>query len=102
MPAEHLTELAKRGLQLYEEKLKPILEPQYNSQFVAIHVPTSDYFIGRTSGDAMRGILRQHPVDGQVVIRKVGPEPEYGLAARVLAGELMATAEGGLVAVEPM
>ena len=35
--AEHEA-LSQRGLSLYEQKLKPILEPAHNSEFVAIHV----------------------------------------------------------------
>jgi hypothetical protein len=38
----------------------------------------------------MREILKRHPVDGQLVIRKIGPEPDYGVVARVLAGEMLA------------
>lgn len=89
MPIETLSDLSRRGLTFYEESLKPLLEPGQNNQYVAIHVPTSDYVVARSSGDAMRMILQRHPVDGQVVIRKIGTEPDYGLAARVLAGEMM-------------
>ncbi len=90
MATETLSDLSKRGLAIYEEKLKPVLEPQYNNHYVAIHVPTEDYAVGRYSGDAMREILTRHEVDGQFVIRRIGPEPEYGLIARYLAGQMMA------------
>ena len=90
MVQEPLTELSRRGLAIYDQKLKVLLEPSNNDQYVGIHVPSEDYAVGRSSGDAMRAILRRHPVDGQVVIRKIGPEPDYGLAARVMAGEMLA------------
>jgi len=42
----------------------------------------------------MREILKRHVVDGQLVLRKIGPEPNYGLATRVLAAELLAENHG--------
>src|SRR5688572_23102958 len=89
MSDESIPELSQRGLAIDDEKLRPILEPVENNRYVAIHVPTEDYAVGASSDDAMREILRRHPVDGQLVIRKIGPEPDYGMAARVLAGELL-------------
>jgi len=90
MPEDTLTQLSRRGLAIYEEKLKASLEPDQNGRFVAIRVQTGDYAVGRSSSDATRQILKVHPPDGQLVIRKIGPEPEYGLAARYLAGEMLA------------
>ncbi len=86
-----LNELSRRGLAIYETKLKALLEPEQNNKFVAIHVDSEDYAVARSSGDAMRAILKRHEADGRLVIRKIGSEPEYGLAARILAGEMMAT-----------
>lgn len=85
--ADDLTQL---GLAIYETKLKPVLEPQEDGKFVAIHVDTEDYAVAPASGQATRALLRRHPIDGRVVVRKIGPEPEYGLLARMIAGELMA------------
>ncbi len=85
-----LTDLSRQGLALYEAKIKALLEPQHDGQFVAIHVDTEDYAVGRSSSAATRALLKRHPVDGRLVVRKIGPEPEYGLAARLLAGEMMA------------
>ena len=90
MPSETLTDLSQSGLAIYDRKLKAILEPDQNNRYVAIHVPTEDYAVGRSSGDDMREIRKRHPVDGQLVIRMMGPEPDYGMASRVLAGELLA------------
>ena len=85
-----LTELSRQGLALYDTKLKPLLEPEHNGQFVAIHVDTGDYATGRSSSVATQALLKRHPIDGRLVVRKIGPEPEFGLAARLLAGEMMA------------
>jgi hypothetical protein len=82
-------ELFQRGTAIYE-RLKPELEPAYNNQFVAIHVDTEDYAIGRTSGAATRAIRQRHRRDGRLVVIKIGPEPETGLVARILASEMLA------------
>lgn len=81
-------DLTQRGLAIYEQTLKSLLEPAQNGRFVAIHVDSQDYEVARTSADAMRAMLKRHPIDGKLVIRKIGDEPEYGLAARILAGEM--------------
>ena len=74
---------SQRGLAIYEEKLKPLLEPEYNNQFIAIHVDSEDYRIGKSSGAAMRAMRASRP-EGRLVMLKIGPEPEWGLAARLL------------------
>ena len=94
MASTILSGLPKRGLAIHDEQLKSILEPDQNNRYVAIHVPTSDYADGRSSGDAMREILKRQSVDGQLVMRKIGPEPNYGMASRVLQGELLAESVG--------
>ncbi len=81
--------LSRRGLAVYDEKLKPILEPEFDKKFVAIHVDTEDYAVAASSGDAMRAIRRRHP-DGWLVMKRIGNEPEWGLAARLLVGKMMA------------
>lgn len=81
-------DLTERGLAIYEQNLKTLLEPTQNGRFVAIHVDSKDYEVARTSADAMRAMLKRHPIDGKLVIRTIGDEPEYGLAARILAGDV--------------
>jgi hypothetical protein len=81
-------DLTERGLAIYEQTLKTLLEPTQNGRFVAIHVDSEDYEVARTSADAIRAMLKRHPIDGKLVVRKIGDEPEYGLAARILAGEM--------------
>ncbi len=82
-----MTELTRRGLALYDAKIKAILEPEYNNQFVAIEPDSESYLVARSSGDAMRAMHRRYP-DRLMVLMRIGPEPEYGLAARILAGEM--------------
>jgi hypothetical protein len=81
-------ELSERGLAIYDAKLKPLLEPQDNNRFVAIHVDTEDYATARFPGAATRLLLSRHAPDGRIVVRRIGSEPEYGLAARIMAGAM--------------
>ncbi len=85
---EEMAELSTRGQAVYETK-KSLLEPEFNNQYVAIHVDTGDYAVAKTSAAATRALhLRHSP--GRAYTRKIGNEPEYGLAARLLVGEMMA------------
>ena len=75
------------GLELYVKKLKSVLEPEKNNQFVSIHVESEEYALGVSSGDAMRAMRKIQP-QGRLVILRIGPEPEWGLEARLLAGQM--------------
>ena len=80
---DYVDELGERGSAIYENRLKALLEPARNNQFVAIHVDSGDYEVARTSGSAMRAIRKKHPREGRLFIRKIGTEPEYQLASRI-------------------
>jgi len=88
MTEQELEALAIRGQAIYDSRLKPILEPIYNNRFLAIHLDSEDYAVGQSTGEAMRTLRRRHP-EGQLYLQKIGPEPEYGLAARILSGEMI-------------
>ena len=85
---EEMSELSVVGQAVYETK-KTVFEPAFNNQYVAIHVDTGDYAIAKSSAAATR-FLHQRHLPGRAYTRKIGNEPEYGLAARLLAGEMMA------------
>lgn len=88
MTEKELEEISVRGQAIYEARLKSLLEPTYNNRFVAIHLDTETYAVGRSTGEAMRMLRRTHP-EGQLFLMKIGSEPEYGLAARILSGEMI-------------
>lgn len=88
--AQESDNLTQLGLAIYETKLKPLLEPQEDGKFVAIHVDTEDFAVAPASGQATRALLQRHPIDGRIIVRKIGSEPEYSLLTRMIAGELMA------------
>ncbi len=39
-------QIAERGAKVYAEKLRPLLEPQYNGKFVVIDIETGEYEVG--------------------------------------------------------
>ena len=80
---------SRRGRAIYQNKLKAQLEPKYNNQFIAIHPDSEDYIVANSTGNAMRAMRKIHPV-GRLLLMKIGPEPEYGLAARILASDMVA------------
>jgi len=82
-------DVARRGRALYEAKLKAALEPAYNNRFVAIHPDSGEYVVADSTGNAMRSIRKSRP-QGRLYLTKIGPEPEYGLAARILMADMMA------------
>lgn len=85
-----LDEATRRALALYEAKLKAVLEPLHNGEFVAIHPDSEEYSVASTSGDAMRAMFQLHP-EGQVLLHLIGPAPaDSGLAARMLGTRLLA------------
>ena len=85
--ASALDDIAQRGRALYEIKLKAVLEPTYNNRLVAIHPDSGEYAVADSTGNAMRAIRKNRP-QGRLYLTKIGPEPEYGLAAYILAGEM--------------
>ena len=83
-------ELSQRGKAIYETRLKALVETQCNNQYIAIHIDSGDYAVAKSTGAATRTLLKTHPADGRIYLRKIGDEPDYSLAARILAGEMMA------------
>src|SRR5437763_835388 len=79
---EGLDALSRRGLAIYESRLKPLLEPVHNGETVAIHIESGDYAVAPARGQAMRAARRIHS-KGPLVLMTVGPQPDYSLAARL-------------------
>ncbi len=81
--------LFHQGLAIYDEILKPILEPDFNGQYVAIHVASGEYAAAKSSGDAIR-MIRKRQIEGPLVTMQIGPEPEWALAGRWLGSQMAA------------
>lgn len=86
---EGFSDLTRRGLAIYESRLKARLEPEFNNKFIAIEPDTEAYAIADSSGNAMRAMHKTHPAK-PVLLMKIGPEPETELAIRILGAEALA------------
>ncbi len=51
--ADERDELIERGQAVYDEHLKPLLEPEQRGRFVAIEPETGRYFLGDTGTEAL-------------------------------------------------
>ena len=67
-------EAAHAGEQIYESRLKGLLEPHHKGRVVAIHIPSEDYFIGDSLLEASDLLRDKYPLAGRgdVYARGVG------------------------------
>ncbi len=84
-----LAELSDRGQAIYEADLRQKLEAEAHTGFVAIHIDAKEYAVARTSAAAMREMRRRFPADGRLFVRRIGSEPQYGLAARIIQSDMI-------------
>ncbi len=89
VPDSVLSELSERGQAIYVGKLQKTLEADALNQFVAIHVDTEEYAVARTSAAAMRAMRQRFASDGRLFIRRIGSEPQYGLASRIIQSDMI-------------
>lgn len=87
---QDLDERMRRADALYQDKLKAILEPQHNNEFVAIEPDSGEYAVASSTGNAMRATHSRFPTQ-PLLLKKIGPEPEYDLAARIFASDMRAS-----------
>ena len=82
-----LSPLAEQGRTIYENRLKPMLEPEHTGEAVAIHVDTQDYAVAATHREAARALLLRHAPDGRIVTLTIGPptDEDVRLVSRVVA-----------------
>lgn len=81
---ELLDDLAQRGAQIYESKLRDALERDFMGQIVAIHVDSGDYAVAGREEVAMSE-LRRKQSEGLLFVRRIGPPTpgDLRLAARL-------------------
>jgi hypothetical protein len=83
---EGFSELTRRALALYEEKLRAALEAEHSGRGLAIHPDSGDYIVAATPTHAGKAMLQRHP-DSEFLTMRIGTTPEYQLSARILAGQ---------------
>ncbi len=51
----------RRAEEVYDKRLRGVLEPDHANEFVAIEPESGDYFLGKTLSEAMGAARRSHP-----------------------------------------
>ncbi len=69
MEFEQDTQMVKKGKEIYQQKLKTMLEKDHKGEIVAIEVESGDYFLGRTVIEAADKGKKKHPEKGFYFIR---------------------------------
>lgn len=68
--------LSENGQRLYDERLRDLLEPDHNGQFVAIEPSTEQYFLGDTGLAALHAGRKALP-DKLFYLLRVGSDAAY-------------------------
>ena len=66
----------KKGQEIYEQRILPLLEPTEKGKFVAIDTSTAEYEIDGRDADAIVRLLKRRP-DASVCIVRVGYPVPY-------------------------
>ena len=61
MSSQNLDELVRSAKELYERKLRLILEATHRNEFVAVEPVSGDYFLGKTLSEAAGAARDAHP-----------------------------------------
>lgn len=84
----NLSELSRLGIKFYEEKLKPILEPEHNGEYIAIEPYSEKYFLDK---DSNRVLLKAHTEmpDKKFYFARVGYEYVYKIGGSWLRKKVL-------------
>lgn len=63
--------LVSKGKHIYETRLKALLEPLHNGEYVAIEPDSGDYYLGHTMSEAYERAVAEHP-DRKFYLARVG------------------------------
>ena len=61
MADAEIDELVRRAEELYDARLRELLEPDHLHEFVAIEPDSGDYFLGKTLSEAIGASRKVHP-----------------------------------------
>lgn len=83
MAAPYIEQFVHRAEEVYESRLRTLLEPHHRGEFFAIEPMSGDYFLGKTLSEAIGAARRLHP-DRLAHAMRVGHETAlcFGAQAR--------------------
>ena len=76
------SDLASRGQAIYEERIRPLVDPQQKGRFVVIDIHSGDYEIHERDADATRKLLNRRPDAMTWAVRVGYPTAYVWLAAK--------------------
>lgn len=83
-PSDGFEEIAARGRRLYERKLRAILEPQHDGEFLILNVETGEYELDADDDAASKRAKDRFP-NAPLLTLRVGRNSAYQIGARGLA-----------------
>jgi hypothetical protein len=78
-------EFSRRGKEIYDRDIRPVLRPEDEDQFVAIDIESGSYEIDRDDFAATERLLARHS-DAQIWLARVGQRAAYRIGARSAIG----------------
>jgi hypothetical protein len=69
MVSDESRELARRGQEIYDRRLKAQLERTHLNEFVAIEPESGDHFLGQTLSEAAAAARTVHPQRRTYIVR---------------------------------
>ena len=88
-PGHTTEEVARRGQELYERKIRQKVEPEHDGRFLVVDIESGDYEVADDDLTASDGILARRP-NAVLYGLRVGRNYAYRLGGRTLSspGEL--------------
>ena len=82
-----LSEVVIQARELYDRKLRALLEPEHAGESLAVHVDSGDYAVGSTRRAAADALMKRREADGRIVTMTIGPPTDADLrfASRIIA-----------------
>ena len=84
-------EIVRRGEELYEKRIRSIVEPDNKGKYLTIDIETGDYEMGDDQLTVAERSLAKHP-GAALYIKRVG----YDAALRIGAGSIIGRTESAL------
>lgn len=80
-PRRNREEVARRGKEIYERRVRPRLTPADDNKFVAIDIITEDYEIDASDYTAVKNVRNRNP-GAEVWLERAGHPTAYKIGLR--------------------
>jgi hypothetical protein len=77
MVSAHAQDVARRAGQIYEDRLRALVEHTHRGQFIAIEPDSGDHFLGNSDSEVVAAARQAHPDRLSLVLRIGQPVTYY-------------------------